>query len=363
VRELCGVLGALQRHGDRLLQRLALGGVGRPGLGCHAALHEVQAADDHGQKVVEVVRDAAGELADRLHLLRLPEQRLRFQALCAFGLQVRSAFEHPLLQLGVELLQGVGRGAPVGHVRIHAEHAVGARMVAMDLRPARERAHAAFAVGDAEFGVEAALAAQGGLEVGIEARPILRVHGAREAGDVGLQLARVDPPALEGGTDEGDLVGPHVPIPQSDTAGLLRQAKPALAFAERAGALGHPRFQPLVRFPEPAVGSPGGERHQHGERGGSEERGRDHRQQAVSQAGGLTLPAGKQFRLFLVEGREVGPNLVHELLAFFRADGRFRRIRLAGLYQGDVASSELQFGCDLVLEIGEPRLLARIVAS
>ena len=30
-------------------------------------------ADDHGEEVVEVVGDAAGELADRLHLLRLPE--------------------------------------------------------------------------------------------------------------------------------------------------------------------------------------------------------------------------------------------------------------------------------------------------
>ena len=30
-------------------------------------------ADDDGEKVVEVVRDAARELADRLHLLRLGE--------------------------------------------------------------------------------------------------------------------------------------------------------------------------------------------------------------------------------------------------------------------------------------------------
>ena len=35
--------------------------------------HEVRVAGDRREQVVEVVRDAAGEPADRLHLLRLPE--------------------------------------------------------------------------------------------------------------------------------------------------------------------------------------------------------------------------------------------------------------------------------------------------
>ena len=42
----------------------------------HAAV-----AGDHGQQVVEVVRDAARELADGLHLLRLPELALEPLAL------------------------------------------------------------------------------------------------------------------------------------------------------------------------------------------------------------------------------------------------------------------------------------------
>ena len=41
------------------------------------ALHRLQIADDDGQQVVEVVRDAAGQLADRLHLLRLRKLLLR----------------------------------------------------------------------------------------------------------------------------------------------------------------------------------------------------------------------------------------------------------------------------------------------
>ena len=42
---------------------------------------QLQIAADDLQHVVEVVRDAAGELADRLHLLRLPQLRLGFGAL------------------------------------------------------------------------------------------------------------------------------------------------------------------------------------------------------------------------------------------------------------------------------------------
>jgi hypothetical protein len=45
-----------------------------PGIVADAPLDELQAAQHRRQQVVEIVRDAAGQLADRLHLLRL-EQR------------------------------------------------------------------------------------------------------------------------------------------------------------------------------------------------------------------------------------------------------------------------------------------------
>ena len=44
-------------------------------------LQRFQIAGDHGQQIVEVVRDPAGELADRLHLLDLAELFLRFPPL------------------------------------------------------------------------------------------------------------------------------------------------------------------------------------------------------------------------------------------------------------------------------------------
>ncbi len=43
----------------------------------HPPLREIQAADDHGEQIVEIMRDAAGELADGIHLLRLEERLLR----------------------------------------------------------------------------------------------------------------------------------------------------------------------------------------------------------------------------------------------------------------------------------------------
>ena len=52
-----------------------------------AAQRKVDAADDDRQHVVEIVGDAAGQLADRLHLLDLAELRLGGLALLRLGLQ------------------------------------------------------------------------------------------------------------------------------------------------------------------------------------------------------------------------------------------------------------------------------------
>ncbi len=49
--------------------------VGEPAL-AHAGLHQFQGARDPGEQIVEVVRQAPGQLADRLHLLRLPQRLL-----------------------------------------------------------------------------------------------------------------------------------------------------------------------------------------------------------------------------------------------------------------------------------------------
>ena len=83
------------------------------------AAGEIDAADHHRQHVVEVVRDAAGQLADRLHLLHLPQLRFGQLALDRFGaqrlvgrLQLLRALRHRLLEDFGAL--GLGLGLPAG---------------------------------------------------------------------------------------------------------------------------------------------------------------------------------------------------------------------------------------------------------
>ena len=76
-QQLPGQLGgALHRLGDRVDVAPA------PLFRQFAAAQEVGRGADDGQEIVEIVRDAAGQLADRFHLLRLAQ---RFLALAALG--------------------------------------------------------------------------------------------------------------------------------------------------------------------------------------------------------------------------------------------------------------------------------------
>ena len=59
-----------RRAGSGLLDLLGMTAQARVAL---AVDQELAVAGDRGEEVVEVVRDAAGEPADRLHLLRLPK--------------------------------------------------------------------------------------------------------------------------------------------------------------------------------------------------------------------------------------------------------------------------------------------------
>jgi hypothetical protein len=71
---------------------------------------KVGIADDRGQHVVEIVRHAAGELTDRLHLLRLGEVLLK-------GLLLRR-------------VERVDRGAAASLLRMRDEEARGALALA-----------------------------------------------------------------------------------------------------------------------------------------------------------------------------------------------------------------------------------------
>jgi hypothetical protein len=108
--QLAGQLGAAptgpRGGGDHLL---------RAGVGCERGmvLQHLQVALDHGQQVVEVVRDAAGQLADAFHALRMVQRLFALRALQACRQQVRQRFEEVQL-VGAEAL---------GLARAHRQHA------------------------------------------------------------------------------------------------------------------------------------------------------------------------------------------------------------------------------------------------
>ena len=58
------------------------------GVAAHALLQQLQIAHDDGEQVVEIVRDAAGELAHGLHLLRLAELLLDAARITGKGIAV-----------------------------------------------------------------------------------------------------------------------------------------------------------------------------------------------------------------------------------------------------------------------------------
>ena len=63
-----------------------------------APLRQIEAADDDGQHVVEVVRDAAGELADRLHLLGLAQRLFGVRPPLHFRGEFARALEYAIVQ-------------------------------------------------------------------------------------------------------------------------------------------------------------------------------------------------------------------------------------------------------------------------
>ena len=73
-----------------------------PGVVLQPLAQQLQVAEHGGQQIVEVVGDPAGELADRLHLLRLAERLLDLDAFPDLG-------RDPLLQGLVQALQRVLR--------------------------------------------------------------------------------------------------------------------------------------------------------------------------------------------------------------------------------------------------------------
>ncbi len=165
------------------------------------------------EQVVHVVRDAAGELADGLHLLRLD--------------QLEGALLHLALQLGVEGGHGVGRRAPLGHVQGDPDEA--RRLpVRVRLGPAApgDPTHAAVRQGDAVLRFDPLAGLRRPLRHGVGLLAIVRVEegGPLEIG----QAQAVGRLAVQEGGFRRPVDGArlHVPIPGAHARRFDRDLEP-----------------------------------------------------------------------------------------------------------------------------------------
>ena len=102
LRQRGAALGALQRAVDQPMQPRIVG---------HALAQQIEIAHHRHQQIVEIMRDAAGELADRFHLLRLPQLLLGLFARGDFLHQIGGALLDALLQVAVNSASAVRSAA------------------------------------------------------------------------------------------------------------------------------------------------------------------------------------------------------------------------------------------------------------
>ena len=181
--------------------------------------HEVEAARDPGEQVVEIVGQAAGELADRFHLLRLAQGL--FRAPQFFG-----AFFDPLLQGSgqvPQVRQGavalVGQGPAGVHVQQHAGKAQrGAIRRQFDVAVGLQPVVAAVTAADPVLVGIAATAADDVGDGRGQAGLVVRMDGGhhlRQAQAIAPQ-GRVEAEVDGEGLVDGEPVGGQIPVPGAD---------------------------------------------------------------------------------------------------------------------------------------------------
>jgi len=221
----------------------------------NAALDEVQRAEHAGQHVVEVMGQAAGQLADGFHLLRVAQC---FLGAFAFGhldmqaavdrRQLAGTFGHAPFQAFVEFAQGFFGGNLGRHVGVGSEP-VGnlAEVVANGQRPGEEPAVLAVLAAQREGLLPDGADGEGTLHRGadplvmigmVDRAPTQRAHGL--AGGAGVVVpALVVPVDAPGGVGHpGELA--HVVGQGAELLFALAQcAFGAHAFVGGPGAVGH----------------------------------------------------------------------------------------------------------------------------
>lgn len=210
--------GRLQRPGDQPL--LALAAEALP-------LQEVEASDDGSQQIVDVVGNAAGQLAHAFELLALPKRVLG-------ALQLRSALEDPSLQRLVQPLEfyfGRSAGSDVlGHSRRQPAALVGDREGAIE-NPADGPVWPDNAILDLRRLTPGLLGER--LRCSLL---VVRMDGAGISAHVLVELGSGPPPEpLIGGTDVGDFGGIQVRQVKDLLDRVGKQPEALLAFPDALG--------------------------------------------------------------------------------------------------------------------------------
>ena len=203
--ELRRQAGGAAAGGQDLLEVLADGTVGLEDRQHRLA----EAVDDH-QHVVEVVRDAAGEAAERLHLLRLAH--LPFEVLARRVVEDVAVDRHQL---------AVGVEAPDQALDHRDDAAVDAAQRALVLAHRAVAPYPLDEVGEPAVGIQRA-------EVGAE-----RVGQRGEAADLDEgRVAAADLPAGRGDEDAGEVLVERLPVA---LVALLQRVLDAAAIGDVAG--------------------------------------------------------------------------------------------------------------------------------
>ena len=109
----------------------------------------IEIADDDGEKIVEIMGDAAGEMADRIQPLRLPQHGFRGLATILFGIEALRSLQHH--EQCAE--QQRGRRYAEDEIRRHAAHPVVSDLGGVDAGEHIKRKAGQAAVPDAPLDV------------------------------------------------------------------------------------------------------------------------------------------------------------------------------------------------------------------
>ena len=203
----------------------------------------LQPAEHDGEEVVEVVGDAAGELAHSLHLLRLAQGLLGLLAGFVLRFKLAGAFPDAVFQRLGEGAQLSKRALPVRHVDVDADdaHRLLLRIVEDDCAGLYPAQRLVGLPGDAELSLElAGILGKGRIDDVADVELILAKHAVEPALIAAIEIRQ--PIQREKLGREPNHAGLDLPLEDTEAAGLLGKREQVFAVV----AAGHRKVRPAL---------------------------------------------------------------------------------------------------------------------